>query len=153
MKIATFFEAENDKSLRTKDNAPFGGWEHYDYREAKEQAQKLAFDNRFNFINDIKLKSTDEVIKILIKGLTETRELYCMTTILYMKVVEPVRYRFKSEIDTIGYDRFLQRTYPTLMNEIKNIRARYYGGKKYGQPFFGVLLSDYSKEELINLKL
>jgi len=149
MKTATYFQAKNDKSLRTKENAPFGGWEHYDYMEVKEQDQKKAFDNRFNFINDVKLKSIDEVINIVIKGLTENRELYCMTGILHMEVVEKVRYDFKSEIDTIGYDRFLQRTYPTLMNEIKSIRARYYAQKSYRKS--GVLLSDYSIQELTKL--
>ncbi len=151
MKVATFFEAENDKSLRTKENAPFGGWEHYDYREAKEQAEKLAFDNRFNFINNVELKSTNEVIKILIKVLKNSGNIETMTGILYDEVVERVRHNFKSEIDTIGYDRFLQRTYPTLVNEIKNIRARYYAQKSYGQPCFGVLLSDYSIQELTKL--
>ncbi len=144
--VATYFEAKNDKSLRTKENAPFGGWEQYEYTEAKEAQKVLAFNNRFNFINDVKLKSTNEVFNILIKELTNNRELYCMDSILSMKVVEKARYYFKSEIDAIGYEAFLERAYPEVMSEVRAIQARFKAGVG-----FGVLKSTYSKEQLMKL--
>ncbi len=144
--VATYFEAKNDKSLRTKENAPFGGWEQYEYTEDKEAQRVLAFNNRFNFINDVKLKSTNEVFNILIKELTNNRELYCMDSILSMKVVEKARYYFKSEIDAIGYEAFLERAYPEVMSEVRAIQARFKAGVG-----FGVLKSTYSKEQLMKL--
>ena len=145
-KVATYKQAKSDKSLRTKENAPFGGWKHFEYMEAKEAAKSLAFDNRFNFMNNVKLKSTNEVFNILLKGLTKTEELYSMDSILSMEVVEKARYEFKSEIETIGYDEFLERAYPKVMVEVRAIQARFKAGVG-----FGVLLSTYSKQQLIKL--
>jgi len=144
--VATYEQAINDKSLRTKENAPFGGWAQFEYTEYKEAQRALAFNNRFDFINNAKLKSTKEVFNILIKELTESRELYSMDSILSIKVVEKARYFHKCEIDTIGYDEFLERAYPEVMSEVRAIQARFKAGVG-----FGVLLSTYSKEQLMKL--
>ncbi len=145
-KVATYFEAKNDKSLRTKENAPFGGWAQYEYTEYKEAQRALAFNNRFDFIDNVKLMSTNEVFNILIKELTESRELYCMDSILGMKIVDKARYFHKCDIDAIGYEAFLERAYPEVMREVRAIQARFKAGVG-----FGVLKSTYSKEQLMKL--
>ena len=110
--MATYIEAKNDKSLRTKENAPFGGWEHYDDRIAKEAAEKIKIDKRFDFIQNVAIMPQTEVLNLLVRKLEEHKELYTMMGIMIMEISNKVSDKGMALIRT---EQFFEIDYPEVM--------------------------------------
>ena len=138
--MATYLEAQNDKSLRTKENAPFGGWGHYEMRIAKEVEEKAKYDQRFYFIQNVAIMSQAEVLNLLVRKLEEHRELYTMMGIMVMEISNRVSEKGMALITT---EQFFERAYPEVMSIIKRIDSM--------EKPWGELKSTFNKKELLKM--
>lgn len=111
---------------QTTENAPFGGWAHYNKRQEAAAQKVRAHNERFDFINDMNVISEAEVLEILVKQYGRSGVLYSMESLLSQNITK--RYKndgndYNSKVASIDSASFLQKCYPSLMNEIKVIEA------------------------------
>tara|TARA_R110000744_G_scaffold28376_1_gene68459 strand:+ start:101 stop:547 length:447 start_codon:yes stop_codon:yes gene_type:complete len=113
---------------QTADNAPFGGWAHYNKRQEAAAQKVRAHNERFDFIAEMNVISEAEVLEILIKKYKMSGVLFSMVSILSQNITN--RYKndgkdYNSKVASIDSVSFLQKCYPSLMSEIQVIEASY----------------------------